>query len=738
MRYGFTLWVILFIPALLFPQDTIVRGRVISAKTGASIQGANIVITALSIGNASALDGTFTLRIPTELYNDTLIVAVTHIAYKRYKTDLATLSSQPLIELDQTVIRTPELEVVGRRHTRAANDLPASVITISVRESPAQTVLDLGDLLARESSLKIEEDVSGGKHVSIRGSNPDEVLVLYDGIPLNAGNNNIVNLSAINLLNVDRIEIIKGSNTTIYGTGIFGGVINIVPRSDTDKLISLNVKTGTYDSEDVSVHTGRHFGNIRANYSFRKSTVLKTIQGFDIPYDHLFNAGTLSYRDGLRELKSSVHLFNTEFFDIINLSDRKENSVTASAIFTGPFLLFNDIGIFGLYRKGSEEESFKDAFFDRGLELLYHEEIKDESWTFRIEDRETSGKLELFYGYDFKSIDFKGLLDVDNINLGVKYTDNGILSRKEHGIFAVSKMRESFRSKYLQYFDWDVSVRYYKSETERVIESFGYTGPTGSDSFDGIIYKIGTKFGGLYDRSRYYIFLSKGNNIKFPTLTQLFNSDTNHIRDFYESTLLPEKNFSTEIGAHLEYSREDAAEYFSEFGVHAAWFENSYLDKILQFQPTSGPPAPINIKSANTSGLDLQADITVIKNLFSFSAGALFLSINNPAAFPFKPDKKISFTGTFTQSGIRISSTWFFEGEQIAQFYHPGRPLGEFSVEARSDIDIHIQRKFKMKSMDLEMSLSGLNLKNSAEDIFVPGLIFMGSKQWYFSMGVAI
>jgi len=738
MRYSFTMWIFLLIPSLLFSQDRVIHGRVISAKTGNGIQGANIVITNLSIGNASAPDGTFTLRIPAKLFNDSLNVSVTHIAYARYKTDLATLSSQPVIELEQTVIRTPELEVVGRRQTRAANDLPASVTTISVRESPAQTILDVGDLLARESSLKIEEDISGGKHVSIRGSNPDEVLVLYDGIPLNAGDNNIVNLSAINLLNVDRIEIIKGSNTTIYGTGIFGGVINIVPRSDTDKLLSVNAKTGAYDNEDVSFYAGRNFGNYQANYSFRKSKVLKSIQEFDLPFEHLFNAGTLSYRDGLREIKSSVHLFSTEFFDIINLSDRKEDSGTASVTLSGPFLLFNDIGISGLIRKSSEEETFKDAYFDLGRELLYHEEIKDESWTVRIEDRETSGKWELFYGYDFKSIDFKGLIDVDNMNLGVKYTDNGILSRKEHGFFAVSKIRESFRSKYLQYFDWDVSTRYYKSETERVIESFGFTGITGSDSFGGITYKLGTKIGGLYNRSRYYIFLSKGNNIKFPTLTQLFNSDNNDIRDFRGSTLLPEKNFSTEIGAHMEYSREGESEHFSEFGVHVAWFENSYLDKILQFQPPAGLPVPVNIKSASTSGLDFQADITVVKHLFALSAGALLLNINNPAAFPFKPDKKISFTGTLTHSGFRISSTWFFEGEQIAQFYHPGQPLGEFSVEARSDIDIHIQRKFQINSLTLETSISGLNLKNSAEDIFVPGLIFMGSKQWYFSLGVAI
>lgn len=729
---------VILITSTISAQDITIKGRVLDSKTGKAIQGANIVLKGSFIGSASAQDGSFTLIIKKSFYDDSLKVVITHIAYKRHLTDIETLRLNPNIKLQLTVIRTPELEIVGRRNTRAANDLPVSVTTISVRDNPAQAVMDVGDLLARESSIKIEEGVSGKKYVSIRGSNSDEVLVLYDGIPLNSGNNNVANLSEINLLDIDRIEVIKGSNTTIYGTGIFGGVINIISRSDTEQTVKINVRTGTFDTKDISFHTSRNLNKIQLKYNFRTIESLKRSKFFTIPNNQVYHSAKISYEGVQRKIRASVQLSNADYLDLVTLNNRDEISALASIVFSGPLLIFNDLSMTGLYRENSQKINFVDALFDRGNEIYYREQIEDRNWLWRIEDREVHGEWEYFYGFDHKSTDFKGLIDVENVNLGLNYSDDDLLSRTETGIFGIAKMHGAVSSELIQYTDWDMSVRYYDLNTNITAKKFGILGETQKNRYNGITYKLGFKIGGGNSFSKYFLFLTRGNNIKSPSLRQLFNADNNDISDYQGMALRAEKNFSTEIGAHYEYSRPAEAYYFSELGVHTAWFRNEYLDKIIEFQPITGPPVPINSKSASTKGLDLQTDLTLIRDVLSFNLGALILDINNQAAFPFKPNKKFSATGTLRHKDIQLSATWFHEGEQTILFYYPGTPLGEFISDSRSDFDLHVKWKTQLKSVDIDVSLTGLNLKNSGEEVPVPAVFFMGSKQWYMSLGIKL
>ena len=299
-------------------------------------------------------------------------------------------------------------------------------------------------------------------------------------------------------------------------------------------------------------------------------------------------------------------------------------------------------------------------------------------------------------------------------------------------------MHGAISSDIIQFTDWDASVRYYDFETNRAAEKFGISRETGNDSYNGITYKLGFKTGGSNNFSKYYLFLTRGNNIKSPSLRQLFNADNNEILDYQGQILRPERNFSTEIGAHYEYLGLAETNYFSELGVHTAWFKNEYLDKIIEFQPIIGPPIPINTKTASTMGLDIQTDITLIRNLLSFHMGALILDINNQAAFPFKPDKKITATGTLRHGDFQLSATWFHEGEQTALFYFPGNPIGEITTNSRTDFDLHISWKARLKSVGVDVSLTGLNLKNSGEEIPVPGVFFMGSKQWYLNLGLKL
>jgi outer membrane cobalamin receptor len=73
--------------------------------------------------------------------------------------------------------------------------------------------------------------IGGSQQASIRGSTPQQVLVLIDGVPLNAVADFGVNLSTVALADVERVEVLRGPYSAIYGSAL-GGVIHVITRFD--------------------------------------------------------------------------------------------------------------------------------------------------------------------------------------------------------------------------------------------------------------------------------------------------------------------------------------------------------------------------------------------------------------------------------------------------------------------------------------------------------------------------
>ena len=82
--------------------------------------------------------------------------------------------------------------------------------------------------------------------ISMRGFGEDSIQVLYDGMPLNEAYDGSVNWNAIPVDNVERIEIVRGAASSLYGGRAVGGVINIITKEPTAKMrVRLGLEYGT-------------------------------------------------------------------------------------------------------------------------------------------------------------------------------------------------------------------------------------------------------------------------------------------------------------------------------------------------------------------------------------------------------------------------------------------------------------------------------------------------------------
>lgn len=90
-------------------------------------------------------------------------------------------------------------------------------------------------------------------NVGIRGSSAEQVLVLLDGLPIAGAQLENVNLEQMPVAGVQRVEIVEGGGSTLYGSGSIGGVINIITNGRTTNSATLS--TGSFDEQTYLLQT---------------------------------------------------------------------------------------------------------------------------------------------------------------------------------------------------------------------------------------------------------------------------------------------------------------------------------------------------------------------------------------------------------------------------------------------------------------------------------------------------
>lgn len=148
----------------------------------------------------------------------------------------------------------PEIAITAAKSDRVISDLPVPVSVISGKEIKAKGVVRLDQVLAEQPGLAIVSDVTGrGKGIQIQGFDPAYTMIMIDGEPLIGRTAGTLDLSRITLGDIERIEIIKGPSSCLYGSEALGGAINIITKKTLEGLAStVSGRYGSYNTADVN------------------------------------------------------------------------------------------------------------------------------------------------------------------------------------------------------------------------------------------------------------------------------------------------------------------------------------------------------------------------------------------------------------------------------------------------------------------------------------------------------
>ncbi len=181
---------------------------------------------------------------------------------------IACLSLTVSAEADQSEKPLTPLVVTAGLTPMDAVDYGGSLTVIDSDEIDASGHLYLSDILRSVPGFAINQ--SGGigtqTQVRIRGAEANHVLVLRDGVRLNDASGNDEFLFNYALLdNIERIEIIRGPQSAIWGTDALGAVINIISKQTDEKNLNADLEYGSFNSLKTAVSGGYVQNNWRLN-----------------------------------------------------------------------------------------------------------------------------------------------------------------------------------------------------------------------------------------------------------------------------------------------------------------------------------------------------------------------------------------------------------------------------------------------------------------------------------------
>lgn len=195
----------------------------------------------------------------------------------------APADSSPLVHVAPIVVTVSRVEI-------PLDDVASSITVVTREEIERRQLMTVRDALETVPGVSLIRTggPGGATTVFLRGANSEHALVLLDGIELNDPSSPTggYDLATLGTASVERIEILRGPQSTVHGSSALGGVINILTRrGEGDSRVELSLEGGAYGSASGSVAAL----GARGGWSWSATAARRTTDGFSASPERLGN-----------------------------------------------------------------------------------------------------------------------------------------------------------------------------------------------------------------------------------------------------------------------------------------------------------------------------------------------------------------------------------------------------------------------------------------------------------------
>ena len=180
---------------------------------------------------------------------------------------------------DSAPARMDAVIVTATRTREEIKNVPNTVTVIGPADIEASSARNVGELLKGSLGIEINSygPLGAAQSVGIRGSSASQVLVMVDGRPINSITFGSADLSEVPIEQVERIEVVEGPSSHLYGANAVGGVINIITKKAPDQpSFKAGLSYGSFNTQTYQVEQGQTIGR----FGYFLSGTHKSSDGF--------------------------------------------------------------------------------------------------------------------------------------------------------------------------------------------------------------------------------------------------------------------------------------------------------------------------------------------------------------------------------------------------------------------------------------------------------------------------
>ncbi len=581
----------------------IFHGYVITAD-GMPLAGASVMISELKKGTYSDGKGYYAINnIPDGEYN----VIVSYVGYSRVEKKIRLTSERRHItfHLVESPISTGQVVVTASKREEKITELPLTAVVINPLSIETRNRITLDEALRFVPGVSLSLD-----QISIRGSSGyskgagTRVLTAIDGVPFYTGDTGEIIWEMIPVSNIERVEIIKGPASSLYGSTAIGGVINVISREIIEKPVTqISSFAGLYDSPFHS--------------EWKWSEKARTFYGFGV--NHSNRIGNVGYSASLKKIGSDGYRENDFSYRLLgyaklNFLINENNSLSLFGNFLnmrrGNFLYWKD-GANALTPKdednGNTVESdrwFGSLIYKLKISPAIETEFKGSIYSTKFDGigiEVTSSKSTLYRG---ELLAFMSFIKNISITAGTEFSYSSITS-------------DIFKSKNFETVSAYSQIEY--RGIEKLIATLGVRWDNIKLDSIPAVNAINPKFGLNYKISKNLIIRgSAGTGFRAPTPAEVFTSTgVGGIPIKENPDLTYESSFSLDAGALFLLSENHSLDF--------SFFFNTYDNFIEPVLLNSGYIQFINLPKAKTAGFEAVYEGNIIPGLIKTGVGYTYL-----------------------------------------------------------------------------------------------------------------
>lgn len=205
-------------------------------------------------------------EIPAPVFNYPIIRRIVMLGYLERTDTLPAAGGQEEIVLVPAPKSMGEVTFTGNLLPGYQKDAVVPVQVLKAQDIEKRGAVTVRDLLTQELNLRIGFDPALGSNLTMQGTGGEHIKILIDGVPVIGRQNGNIDLGQLNLSNIERVEVIRGPMSVLYGTDALGGVINLITKTPAKQQWSAGA-SGFYES------SGQYNTEATLNLGLKSTTI---------------------------------------------------------------------------------------------------------------------------------------------------------------------------------------------------------------------------------------------------------------------------------------------------------------------------------------------------------------------------------------------------------------------------------------------------------------------------------